>query len=59
VRVRFQADADLNQAIVLATIRREPAIDFRTATAGGFAQLADRDVTDAGEWTNRISFLPL
>jgi hypothetical protein len=26
MKVRFQADADLNQIILLATIRREPAI---------------------------------
>jgi len=116
VRVRFQADADLNQIILLATIRREPAIDFQTATAAGLAHLGDREVlaiaareqrllvthdqktmprhfaeflttnnspgvlvvpqrlsvtdvvddllliwtaTEAKEWTNRISFLPL
>jgi hypothetical protein len=32
MKVRFQADADLNQIILLATIRQEPAIDFQTAT---------------------------
>jgi len=32
MKVRFQADADLNQIILLATIRREPAINwFKTA----------------------------
>lgn len=31
MRVRFQADADLNQTIVLALLRREPVIDFQTA----------------------------
>jgi hypothetical protein len=35
MKVRFQADADLNQIILLATIRREPAIDFQTAMTGG------------------------
>jgi len=44
MRVRFQADADLNQIILSATIRREPAIDFRTATAAEIAGLADREV---------------
>jgi hypothetical protein len=29
VKVRFQADADLNQTILLALVRKEPAIDFR------------------------------
>jgi len=28
MKVRFQADADLNQIIVQATLRREPAIEF-------------------------------
>jgi len=28
-------DADLNQVIVLATVRREPSIDFQTAGAAG------------------------
>jgi hypothetical protein len=27
--VQFQADADLNQAIVTGVIRRQPNIDFR------------------------------
>jgi len=39
--VRFQADADLNQIIVSAVLRREPAIDFRTATAARLAGLED------------------
>jgi hypothetical protein len=33
VKVRFQADADLNHLILLAVVRREPAIDFRSAIA--------------------------
>lgn len=40
MKVRFQADADLKHAIVNATMRREPAIDFQTAAA---ADLAGRD----------------
>ena len=31
--IRFQADADLNQVIVSAVVRRVPAIDFKTATS--------------------------
>jgi hypothetical protein len=42
--VRFQADADLNQIIVSAVVRHEPAIDFRTALAAGLAGVADREV---------------
>lgn len=41
MKVRFQADADLNQRIVLAVLRREPALDFQTAPAAGLAGLAD------------------
>jgi hypothetical protein len=31
VNVRYQADADLNQAIVTGLLRRESTIDFQTA----------------------------
>jgi len=44
MRVRFQADADLNQIILLAVIRREPAIDFQTAGAAGLAHRVDSEV---------------
>jgi hypothetical protein len=40
MKVRFQADADLKHAIVTATLRREPMIDFQTAIS---ADLAGRD----------------
>lgn len=42
--IRFQADADFNQTILLAAIRREPGLDFQTASAGGVIGLADPDV---------------
>ena len=32
MNVRYQADADLVQAIVTGVLRREPKIDFQTAT---------------------------
>ena len=41
MKIRFQADADLNQIIVLATIRREPRIDFFTASAMNLTGLKD------------------
>lgn len=44
MRVRYQADADLNLTIVLATVRREPAIDFQTADAAGLAGVPDPKV---------------
>jgi hypothetical protein len=42
--IRFQADADLNQVIVSAVVRRVPAIDFRTATSASLAGLKDQEV---------------
>jgi hypothetical protein len=44
MKIRFQADADLNQIILLATLRREPAIDFQTALTAGLAGLSDKQV---------------
>jgi len=41
--VRFQAGADLNQIIVAAVVRKDPAVDFRTApwrSCAGEASLA-------------------
>jgi hypothetical protein len=42
--IRFQADADFNQVILLAAIRREPALDFQTASVGGTLGLTDPEV---------------
>ena len=44
MKIRFQADADLNQIIVLATTRREPGLDFLTADATGLAGRKDPEV---------------
>jgi hypothetical protein len=37
--VRFQADVNLNQIILLAARRREPAIDFQTSMESGLSGL--------------------
>ena len=42
--IRFQADADFNQIIVSAIVRRHREIDFRTAAAAGLAGLNDPEV---------------
>jgi hypothetical protein len=42
--VRFQADADLNQIIVAALVRSNPAVDFRTAAVSSLEGLSDLDV---------------
>jgi predicted nuclease of predicted toxin-antitoxin system len=52
--IRFQADADLNQIIVSAVVRRAPAIDFRTATAAGLAGVTDQDVLALAARDGRI-----
>lgn len=44
MKVRFQADADLNQIILRALIRHEPEVDFQTATQAVLAGLTDQDV---------------
>ena len=52
--IRFQADADLNQIIVSAVMRRAPAIDFRTATAAGLAGVDDAEVLARAARDGRI-----
>jgi predicted nuclease of predicted toxin-antitoxin system len=42
--LRFQADAELNQIILHAVVRRAPALDFQTAAAAGLAGLRDPEV---------------
>jgi len=44
VKVRFLADADLNQAIVSGAVRREPSLDFLTARAGRLRGMGDSEV---------------
>src|SRR5687768_11367609 len=52
--VRFQADADFNQLILLGCIRREPTIDFRTAVAAGLTGRHDDDVLDLSARDGRV-----
>jgi predicted nuclease of predicted toxin-antitoxin system len=42
--LRFQADADLNQIILYAVVRRAPALDFQTAAAAGLVGVRDPEV---------------
>ena len=44
MKVRFQADADLNEILVKAVLRREPGIDFQTARTAGLAGVPDKEV---------------
>jgi predicted nuclease of predicted toxin-antitoxin system len=52
--VRFQADADLNQIIVSAVLRREPAVDFRTAAAASLAGVGDQEVLAVAARDGRV-----
>lgn len=54
MKIRFQADADLNQKIVLATLRHEPALEFQTATEAGLLGLADPEVLAVAAQADRI-----
>ena len=54
MKVQFQADADLNEILVKATIRREPGIDFQTASAAGLGGLNDKDVLALAARSGRL-----
>lgn len=54
MKIRFQADADLNQIILLATVRREPSIDFQTAGAAGLKSRNDREVLEIAAQAGRL-----
>ncbi|MCL4261635.1 MAG: DUF5615 family PIN-like protein [Anaerolineae bacterium] len=54
MKVRFQADADLNQIIVKATLRLEPGIDFQTAPTAGLAGWSDSEVLALAARQDRI-----
>ena len=54
MKVRFQADADLNEILVKALLRREPDIDVQTARAAGLAGLGDSDVLALAARSGRL-----
>ncbi len=54
MKVQYQADADLNQTIVLATVRLEPGIDFRTAEQAGLEGVEDPEVLATAAASGRI-----
>jgi predicted nuclease of predicted toxin-antitoxin system len=54
MKIQFQADADLNQLILLATVRREPSIDFQTAGAAGLANRRDQEVLAIAAQEGRV-----
>jgi hypothetical protein len=52
--VRFQADADLNQIILAAAVRRAPGIDFRSASLADLHGLDDLAVLTLAARDERI-----
>ena len=54
MKLRLQADNDLDQRIVTATKRLEPAIDFQTALALGLHNVADPDVLALAARAGRV-----
>jgi len=54
MKIRFQADADLNHIILLAATRREPSIDFLTAEAAGLVGLKDPEVLAVAAGEGRV-----
>lgn len=54
MKVRFQADADLDEDIVAGVIRREPSIDFQTADEANLRELPDPQVLALAAQENRM-----
>lgn len=54
MKIKFQADADFNQIIVSALLRREAAIDFQTADQAQIRGLPDPEVLAAAAREGRI-----
>lgn len=54
MKVRFQADADLNLVILRAVMRCEPSIDFQTAAAADLSGRHDHQVLTASAREGRI-----
>lgn len=54
MKIKFQADADLNEDIVTGVLRRVPEIDFQTATEAGLIGIPDENVLEIAANENRI-----
>ena len=54
MKVRFQADTDLNQNIVRAVRRRVPGVDFQTAHEAGLQGLGDEAVLEQAAREGRL-----
>ena len=54
MKIRFQADADLNEDIIWGEKREEPMVDFQTADDANLRGLADDAVLALAASENRI-----
>ena len=54
MRIRFQADADLDGRIVRGLKRRSQDIDIRTAADAGIARLKDPEILRLSAETGRV-----
>ncbi len=54
MKARYQADADLNEDLVTGILRREPKVDFQTATAAALRLLSDLDVLTLAARQGRV-----
>ncbi len=54
MKVRFLADADLNKAIVIGVVGREPSLDFLTAHAAGLRRMTDPEVLALAAEQHRV-----
>jgi len=59
-RVRFQADADLRQAIVAGALRRQPNISFKSANEAELEGIKDPEVLAiaAGDSISLLTSMP-
>lgn len=54
MNVRYQADADLNHAIVRGVLRRESAVDFQSAFVAGLEGVKDPEVLAIAAQQKRV-----
>lgn len=54
MNVRYQADADLNHAIVTGVLRRESAVDFQSAFVAGLEGVKDPEVLAIAAQQQRV-----
>ena len=54
MKIRFQADNDLNYFIVLATRRLDPGLDFQSATEASLHGVPDELVLELATRENRV-----